>query len=93
VVRWPFAPSYFGKPRVSSVSGSKATGSGDSVRATKRPAIRAMLTRALSAGSGKKRLETRLKSDRHGSVANSPYVIRPVSIAFWYAWLLRNLFA
>ncbi len=68
---------------VSSVCGSNCTGIGDSVIAMKRSPRRATLTLALSvcAAPGWNMLCTRLKIERHGSVANSPKEISPCSWA------------
>ena len=64
-------------PRVRSVRGSKRTGIGISVWATKRPASASMETLALGTGARTGSEETPEKIARHGSVANSEYSMRP----------------
>jgi hypothetical protein len=58
-------------PAARSVAGSKTIGSGVSVIATTSAPSRVTLTFALSEICGLKNAWTRLKSERHGSVANS----------------------
>lgn len=68
-------------PIVSSVSGSNCTDIGYSVRAIYLSASRETLTFAFAPNSGVVKKETtRLKRSRHGSVANSAYLMRPSSL-------------
>src|ERR671915_2103659 len=78
---------------VSRVRGSNSTGIGASVMAMNLFAILVMLTLALSVTCRENIADTLLKIERHGSVANSLYDIFPVSFAFLYATVFRNLFA
>ena len=66
---------------MASVSASNWTGIGVSVIAMNRSPSSTKLTFALSESLGENIAATRWNSDRHGSVANSECVIRPVRFA------------